>query len=88
MSETLPLHHVNRPYPWASRRRLTAAPLGEGRYFVSGGNADITRGHNASVTWGPKTRPKFECTCGFPQKMQLPCSHVLAAVKGEIGDKA
>lgn len=54
--------------------------------MVAESKTDIARGHKAHVTWSSsesKSPPELECSCGVPQKLQLPCSHVLAAVRGE-----
>lgn len=56
-------------------------------FLVSDSKTGSTRGQKASVTWTTKDKsgdpPEFECSCGVPEKMQLPCSHVIATVTGE-----
>eukprot|EP00752_Nemacystus_decipiens_P010107 g9008.t1 len=69
-------------------RKLTAQPLGGSKYLVSDSKTGSTRGHKASVAWRKGSSetprpPEFECSCGVPQKMLLPCSHVVATVKAQ-----
>ncbi|CAM9100737.1 unnamed protein product [Pylaiella littoralis] len=66
--------------------KLTVQALGGNAFLVAESKTDIARGHKAHVTWSSsesKSPPELECSCGVPQKLQLPCSHVLAAVRAQ-----
>lgn len=63
--------------------RLATSPLGAGTFFVMDSKTGCPSGHTATVHWGTRGQtPTMKCSCEGPQKMQMPCRHVLAAATG------
>ena len=65
--------------------RLEASPLGGNTFYVQESKKGCSSGHTATVHWGKSDKtPTMKCTCEGPQKMLLPCRHVLAAAIGVV----